>query len=107
MEFLLQYDAHLVYVQGEQNCVADALSRQPTNEDTLTSLEEKINLTQSHLQTTKKLVLSSHQRTTPSLELWPHQVGWKLHLILHWPFQFWQTKNFLHCCIKNTKKTSG
>jgi RNase H-like domain found in reverse transcriptase len=26
MEFLSQYDAHLVYVQGEQNCVADALS---------------------------------------------------------------------------------
>jgi RNase H-like domain found in reverse transcriptase len=26
MEFLLQYDAHLVYIQGKQNCVADALS---------------------------------------------------------------------------------
>lgn len=37
MEFLSQYDAHFVYVQGERNSVADALSRRP--EDVLTSLE--------------------------------------------------------------------
>ena len=29
MEFLSQYDAHFVYVRGEQNSVADALSRRP------------------------------------------------------------------------------
>jgi hypothetical protein len=26
MEFLSQYDTHFVYVQGEQNCIADTLS---------------------------------------------------------------------------------
>ena len=39
MEFLSQYDAHFVYVQGERNCVADALSRRPIGNASLTSLQ--------------------------------------------------------------------
>jgi hypothetical protein len=39
MEFLSQYDAHFVYVQGDRNLVADALSCCPANKALLTSLE--------------------------------------------------------------------
>ena len=35
MEFLLQYDAHFVYVKGELNTVADALSRPPIDSSSL------------------------------------------------------------------------
>jgi hypothetical protein len=31
MEFLSQYDSQFVYVRGDRNSVADALSRRPTN----------------------------------------------------------------------------
>ena len=39
MEFLSQYDACLVYVQGEWNLVVDPLSQQPVGEHSMTSLE--------------------------------------------------------------------
>ena len=42
MEFLSQYDAHFVYIQGVRNSVADALSRRPTEDSCFNSaLAEK------------------------------------------------------------------
>jgi hypothetical protein len=43
MEFLSQYDAHFVYVQGERNSVADALSHRPEDSTSQTSLQAKNN----------------------------------------------------------------
>jgi RNase H-like domain found in reverse transcriptase/Integrase zinc binding domain len=48
MEFLSQYDAHFVYVQGEQNSVADALSHRPEDSTPQTSLQAKKNTQQPY-----------------------------------------------------------
>ena len=39
MEFLSQFDAHFIYVQGDCNSVADALSRRPM--DTSSAIAEQ------------------------------------------------------------------
>ena len=41
MEFLSQYDAHFVYVRGERNSVADALSRRPLDDIPSLMAEER------------------------------------------------------------------
>jgi hypothetical protein len=48
MEFLFQYDAHFVYVQGEQNSVADTLSRRPEDITPRTSLQAEENAQQPY-----------------------------------------------------------
>src|SRR5277367_3971181 len=39
MEFLSQYETHFIYIQGDRNTVADALSRRPNDEEKLSSLQ--------------------------------------------------------------------
>lgn len=73
MEFLSQFDGHFVYVRGDRNSVADALSRRPQE---VTSAEAEQHAQQPYHSSltdgNETIGPSSVQRTTELLPSWLH-----------------------------------
>jgi hypothetical protein len=60
-EFLSHYDHHIVYIKGEDNTVADALSRLPNSVDDLESLPTAVTLSIQTDPTLLQTILSGYE----------------------------------------------